>query len=257
MTVGRVILPSVKLQHLTVDLAETDRTYDELVSDYWSTHPRFTFVKNVKPGAVMLDFGAAEGSMMTWLGWMHPVRDDVALSAIDVTLGANFHTYADYDVVDVSKTRCRYTTGYFDYVVCALALEYVAGARAALRELARVTRPGGLIYVEYPGKSSTLLPRVEEFRAVGILCEPINFFEDKDHMHLFTEESLANELRTAGFVPVTSGIVLNDRLAPELLAYGMQHRDAEVTTYGLRLVYPYISYMVARRLDADLLGAAG
>ncbi len=241
-------LPNAGSAEIVVRISSDVRNHEELIEDYWSTHPRFLFLKNVAPDAKVLDFGASDGGMSVWPGWMHPVRDDISLFAIDIERGRHFHRYADCDIVDVTKKRSRFEPATFDAVICAMTLEYIENARRALAEIARLTRPGGSVFIEYSGEHAVNVPRQKEFEALRLIGDPINFYEDEDHAHLFNSGFLDAELRATGFAPTTHGRVRNGRLAPELLNHGLQTGNPETTSYGLRLAYRCISYIIADRL---------
>ncbi len=220
---------------------------DELIADYWSSQPRFAFVKNVAPHASLLDFGAGRGGLVDWLGWQHPIRSDVSAYAIDIVDDAAFARYADYDVVDVAGRPSRFADTAFDAAICAFVLERVDNVRAVLRELARLVRPAGRVYFEFTNKSAMTFPRSDVFAALGFSCEALNFFEDCDNKTCFDIATLTNELAIAGFAIAASGVARNDRLAPELLTYGVRNADCELTTYALRLLYGLSTYVIADR----------
>jgi SAM-dependent methyltransferase len=241
-------LPRPGAADIVLNLLRDVRSYEELVADYWAMHPRFLFLKNTPPNAKVLDFGASDGGMSFWPGWMHPVRDDISLFAIDVAHGSQFYRYAGADVVDVTKSPSRFTSASFDAVICAMTLEYIQNARGALAEIARITRPGGSLFVEYSGEYAVKVPRRTELERLQLFSDPINFYDDEDHAHLFNARFLDAELRAAGFTPTSHGTVRNNRLVPELLSHGLQTGNLETTSYGLRLAYGCISYTVADRL---------
>ncbi len=233
---------------IVVSLLPDVRHHDALIADYWATHPRFLFLKNVTPNAKVLDFGASHGGMSFWPGWQQPVREDISLYAIDIERGFHFDKYTDFDIVDVTKARTRLEPASFDAVVCAMTLEYISNARGALAEIARLMRPGGSLYIEYSGEHAVRVPRQKDLEALSLAGDPINFYEDEDHAHLFNSAFLDSELHATGYTPATHGAVFNDRLVSELLSHGIQTGDTETTSYGLRLAYRCISYTIADRL---------
>ena len=83
----------------------------------------------------------------------------------------------------------------FDRVICAEVMEHVHDYRAAARELARVTRPGGRVAVTIPTATSELL-----YLRLGD-----DYFESPGgHIRIFRPRELARGLAAAGLR--TSGV---------------------------------------------------
>lgn len=83
-----------------------------------------------------------------------------------------------------------YPDGYFDVVVCSEVLEHVPDPRELAEEMARVLRPGGLMWATTPhgmGLSSRLL-RLEW----SVMCPP-------EHLQLFSIRGLRHLLTESGF----------------------------------------------------------
>jgi SAM-dependent methyltransferase len=102
------------------------------------------------PGALVLDAGAGTGATAAWLAeHSHLVAADVEPLAL--SLLRERHPGADPVAADV--TRLPFADGAFDAVVCVTVLYHaaVASPLAAVGELARVCRPGGLVCLLEPG----------------------------------------------------------------------------------------------------------
>ncbi|MFA6471690.1 MAG: methyltransferase domain-containing protein, partial [Candidatus Latescibacterota bacterium] len=88
--------------------------------------------------------------------------------------------------------RLPYRNGSFDAAVASEILEHLEKPEEALDEIARVVRPGGWIILSTPCNE-----RIEEIRCIHCNKKtPVNA-----HLHSFDEHTLANLLKTAGFVP--------------------------------------------------------
>jgi SAM-dependent methyltransferase len=83
--------------------------------------------------------------------------------------------------LDVQRLPMRNAT--FDAIICSHVLEHVADARAALRELLRVLRPGGWALLQSPIDRS----RAETFEdpSVTIPAERLRVFGQEDHVRIF------------------------------------------------------------------------
>ena len=88
--------------------------------------------------------------------------------------------------------RLPFADASFDRIICTETLEHVADARLALRELARVLRPGGRLAVSVPH----FLCEAILYRLIGgYLSFP------GGHRRVFTAQSLSRALARAGLQP--------------------------------------------------------
>jgi SAM-dependent methyltransferase len=84
----------------------------------------------------------------------------------------------------------------FDAVICSPVLEHVPDDRAAMRELHRVTAPGGFTLVMVP----LALDRAQTYEDPSITApdERLRAFLQHDHVRLYAPD-IADRLRAAGF----------------------------------------------------------
>lgn len=86
---------------------------------------------------------------------------------------------------------------YFDYITMAHIIEHLHNGDAVIRGLAQKLKPGGHIYIEFPGKRSTKLPSMR-----GTL----NFYDDKTHVRVYSHAEVGVILKDAGFSVLQAGI---------------------------------------------------
>ena len=92
--------------------------------------------------------------------------------------------------------RLPFRDGTFDKVICSEVMEHVHDYRAAARELARVTRPGGMLAVTIPTATSEHL----------YLRAGDDYFESPGgHIRIFRPRQLARALAGAGLATVGVG----------------------------------------------------
>jgi len=101
---------------------------------YWND-----VVRHFDASDLLLDLGCGSG----WLSEHFPRY--VGVDAHPEAFGAAVGRVARADVL-----RLPLRDGAFDAVVCKDVLEHVADPRGAVREIARVLRPGGRVYVSVP-----------------------------------------------------------------------------------------------------------
>jgi SAM-dependent methyltransferase len=113
---------------------------------------------------------------------------------------------ADYSTLRVSRARALHVSGLvqasvtalgfhdesFDAVICNQVLEHVPDDRAAMLELRRVLRPGGLLIVGVPNEGSPL----------GLLRNHVlqrSILSSTDHVNMYTRQRLVERLQGADF----------------------------------------------------------
>ncbi|GAL86453.1 SAM-dependent methyltransferase [Sporocytophaga myxococcoides] len=99
---------------------------------------------------------------------------------MDLTL-LNFHNIPD---------------NYYDAIMMAHVIEHLPNGTEVIKALVPKLKPGGLIYIEYPGIKSTTLPSKR-----GTL----NFFDDNTHCRIYTKVELYNTLMSASCTPIKGG----------------------------------------------------
>jgi SAM-dependent methyltransferase len=134
----------------------------------------------------LLDVGFGAGTILeaaARAGW--------TASGVEVSETAVEHVRAlGYDVFCGELAEARYADDYFDVVTASEVLEHVPDPRAMLDEIARILRPGGLLWATTPhgkGLSSRIL---------GLQWSTIS---PPEHLHLFSLRGLKALLRASNF----------------------------------------------------------
>ena len=161
---------------------------------------RALLLSEARPGERVLDLGCGAGRFVAALrdAGADPVGVEVAEAALTraraVAPGADLRLLEPDGSIPLDH-------GSVDLVWCSEVLEHVADAAHLLQEARRVLRPGGRILVTVPfhGRVQAASVAFARFEA--------HFDPQGQHLRFFTARSLADSLRSAGFVaPSVRGV---------------------------------------------------
>lgn len=156
----------------------------------------------LRSGEKLLDAGCGEGRHC--FGALergaHVVGLDLDLASLRAGAGDLRRRAAECDrlgaLVHGNAFRLPFADGTFDKVICSEVMEHVHDYRAAARELARVTKPGGCLAITIPTATSENL-----YLRVGD-----DYFESPGgHIRIFRPRQLALGLAEAGLATVGVG----------------------------------------------------
>ncbi len=201
---------------------------------------------HLDPGLRVLDFGCGPGTISVGLaravepgGEVHGV--DLEESQVEVAryaAQAGGHDNATFHVGDV--TNLPFTDGYFDVAHCHTVLTHVPNTQAALAEVRRVLKPGGMIGCRELFVASSFVEPASEVidEAWGVFARLLA--ANGGHPQMGKE--LKSMLLDAGFSDIEVGASFDFFSAPEdvaflhafILDWFFSPRVVEAaTTYGL------------------------
>ena len=153
----------------------------------------------LKPGAWVLDLGCGEGRHVHGLhvlGGINVVgldRDGPSLVKAREGLAMLPAASATTGFVEGDAYRTPYADATFDAVICSEVLEHLEDYHAALAEIARVLKPGGVFVAT--------VPRAWPERICWALASGPGGYGDQPggHVRIFDERELAADIATGGF----------------------------------------------------------
>ena len=152
----------------------------------------------------MLDIGFGSG------GLLEAARDQGwNAHGIEVSLPAVEHARdKGFEVFHGTLEEARYPDDHFDLITASEILEHLPDPQSSLKEIARILRPGGMLWATTPSSKSL------SFRLMGIDWSMV---APPEHSQLFSAKAVKKMLRDAGFSHVE---VKTHGLRPgELLEY--------------------------------------
>ena len=147
----------------------------------------------VPSGARVLDAGCGPGS------WAYAERADLRIAGFDIKFPPGPPAPVPYVVVfraDLARLPLRDAA--FDLTVCHYVLEHVTELTACCDELARVTRPGGTLYLAVP-RSASFDDRLYRFAGYFAKYALGKFQKRIEHQQRFDGDKLLRLFETRGF----------------------------------------------------------
>jgi 2-polyprenyl-6-hydroxyphenyl methylase / 3-demethylubiquinone-9 3-methyltransferase len=211
------------------------RKFDALAARFWDTHGEFRPLHLVNPvraqfiaartalaGRRVLDVGCGGGLLAEALA-----RAGAQVTGIDLAPGmieaARLHAAESGLVIDyrvaAAETLAQSAPGAYDVVTCMEMLEHVPAPAATMVTLARLTRPGGALFV------STLNRNLRSFLLAIVAAEYLLRLIPRgthEYERLITPAELARFGRAAGLdLAGTAGIELNPFTGAVRLSLGV------------------------------------
>ena len=151
-------------------------------------------VEAAAPGARVLDAGCGPGS------WSYDLRPDLRITAFDIKFPPGPPAKREgLDVMRADLERLPLRDAPFDLVVCHYVLEHVTGLAACCDELARLTRPGGTLYLSVP-RAAAFDDRFYRFAGYFAKYALLKLRKRIEHQQRFDLPGLLGLFRARGFV---------------------------------------------------------
>ena len=163
----------------------------------------FIFKIHCSSGNV-LDIGCGPGFFLKELEgkYYETYGLDISQKAIEE---AGKFTNAELRVGDVGE-KLPFKDEFFDGIVMADVIEYPEDYEKTLREVNRITKPGGILFIVALNSSSILH---------YIQGKNWSWYKDQYHIHMFNEKEMESSLEKAGFAVISMKTFFNFYTAGE------------------------------------------
>jgi len=201
--------------------------------------PRTRFIKG-RFGAKYLDFGCGDGTV---LRQNLRIKPDLTAFGIDIfDFSRKMPPNIEFSVFD--GLNIPFPQDSFDLITANHVLEHVSNPLSVLRELRRVAKPGGKLFIETPNERSLRPRKTKRFTGA------ISFFDDGSHIRPFSVAALIELASSSGFTVIKSGISRNLfhlMLSPFLYLAGVLKPDTCWYMYARNSLLGWSAYIVLEK----------
>jgi len=161
---------------------------------------RAAFVAATPNTGNLLDLGTSNGETLCH---MWELRPDLRFFAVDIAdRPPRTPPNTTFARVDLETQPLPWPDRIFDSITCMHLIEHLKTTTNLWREIARVLKPGGRVYIETPGPESLHTPSAPGDLRGNVT---LNFFDDPTHIVPVSTERMAQAVRQCGLEPVKAG----------------------------------------------------
>jgi len=161
---------------------------------------RSAFVDRTPKGGKLLDLGSSDGET---LRHMWELRPDLEFYSVDIAgRPARTPPGTFFAQANLESDRLPWPDGLFDSITCMHVVEHLQTMSNLWREIARLLKPQGRVYIETPGLASLETPSAPDALRGNVT---LNFFDDPTHVQPVPVSALSQAARDVGLSARESG----------------------------------------------------
>ena len=145
-----------------------------------------------------LDLGCGNGYVLNRL---LEVNSDIDVYAADIMDFSSCFS-SNIKFIKLESDKLPFENNFFDSITIIHVIEHVENPQNFMREINRILKPSGQMYIECPSERSLMVPHLDDKLTW-------NFYDDKTHRTLFTLNSLQTLLEKENFKIINKGYFRN------------------------------------------------
>jgi SAM-dependent methyltransferase len=213
---------------------------------------RYRFIHKLASRARILDLGCGHFKTLSRLREHRPDLEYYAVDIMDVA--AECPPGVIFARADIDREKIPFEDGQFDAIFFCHVLEHLLYPMTAVREVERMLKSGGLIYIEGPSTRALFLPSLSfipssgSVKAVG---DDLNFYDNFTHVRPLSKRSLHMFLELASCELAEIGHVRNPfktAMAPLLLLSGLLILKRRWVCVGIWELVGWSVYAIGRKM---------
>lgn len=171
---------------------------------HWRAIPwidtRAEFVSRTPKNGSLLDLGSSDGETLCHISELRP---DLKFACVDIA-GSPERTppNTSFAIANLEYDKLPWPDESFDAITCMHVVEHLRTVTNAWREIARLLKPSGRVYIETPGLQSVTTPSAPESLRGKIT---LNFYDDPTHIHPVPIASLVSAATDVGLTVKKTG----------------------------------------------------
>lgn len=188
-----------------------------------------------------MDIGSSDGETLNHFAELRP---DLKFLATDIAgTPDKYPQRCEFHRGNVETDPLPWPDGSLDAITCMHLVEHLQTLELLTREVVRLLRPGGKVYIETPHPRSLMVPRQSPDAPVKFT---LNFYDDPTHIRLVPAEEVGLKLRLMGLRTLKQGISRNWIFAAAWPYYRFQPASRQKFTSQVHWI-GWSAYLVASK----------
>jgi len=166
-------------------------------------YSRSNFIKKLPKQGILLDVGCGPGEIVSFF---KSIRPEWKIYGTDIYKNNELQKDMVFFESNLDK-EISAKNNVYDAVICTHVFEHLQNPLIAIKEIFRVLKPGGKLYLETPSQRALNLPSFTSVNSTEKV--PINFYDDPTHIRPFSPPALVQLTSDVGFKILQTGYARN------------------------------------------------